>query len=447
MIDLETVIILDIHDLGISGEGIGNIQGFTIFVEGALPLEKVEARITLLKKNYGVAKLLKIIKASPHRIKPPCPLFDRCGGCQIMHFDYQKQLETKSKRVKDAFQRIGKHELLQMPSTRPSIPSFAYRNKIQLPVVANEKGELQVGLYAKGSHEVVSVDTCLIHSSLGDSVYQEIVKILKKSSIKPYSEKDHQGELRHLLMRTAIFSKQVLVVLVTTTKVSSEIKQIAQQIIKIPHVAGVMHHKNSRRGNVVLDKDFTSLYGLSFIEEELCGLIFKVSAASFFQINPYQASHLYQAAIDLAELDESSCVLDAYCGIGTLSLLIAQKAKHVIGVECVEQAILDANENAALNRITNIEFICNLSELVIPSLASIDVVFLNPPRKGCDSAVLFELKRLQPRTIIYISCDPATLARDSQILLSYGFQISQVDTFDMFPQTMHVETIAKFSRI
>lgn len=445
MFDLEAVVILEITDLGVSGEGVGNIQGFTIFVEGALPLEEVEVKITLLKKNYGVAKLLKVIRASPHRIKPPCPLFDRCGGCQIMHLDYQQQLEVKGKRVKDAFQRIGKHNLLKTPITHPSNPCLSYRNKIQLPVVADERGELQVGLYAKGSHEVVFVDTCLIHSELGDKVYQEIVKILKKSSVKPYSEHDHKGELRHLLMRTAIFSKEVLVVLVTTSQVSAEIKQIAQAIMKIPGVAGVMHHKNSRRGNVVLDKDFTNLCGASFIEEELCGLRFKVSAASFFQVNPYQASNLYQKAIELAELDADSLVLDAYCGIGTLSLLIAKQAKHVIGVECVQQAILDANENASLNGIKNVEFICNLSELVIASLSSVDVVFLNPPRKGCDSSLLLELKRLQPKTIVYISCDPATLARDTQILLSYGFQVAKVETFDMFPQTMHVETIAKFS--
>jgi 23S rRNA (uracil1939-C5)-methyltransferase len=446
MVDLDSVVIIDINDLGISGEGVGNIQGFTIFVEGALPLETVEAQIILLKKNYGIAKLLKIIKSSPNRIKPPCPLFDRCGGCQIMHLDYPKQLEVKGKRVKDAFQRIGKHELVHTPVTHPSIRSFAYRNKIQLPVVADHMGKLQVGLYAKGSHDVVFVDTCLIHSALGDRVYQAIVTILQQSSIKPYSERDHRGELRHLLMRTAVFSKEVLVVLVTTSDVSSEIKNIAQQIMNIPNVAGVMHHKNSRRGNVVLDKDFTNLCGVSFIEEELSGLRFKVSAASFFQVNPYQASHLYQKAIDLAELDEASQVLDAYCGIGTLSLLIAKKAQHVIGVECVHQAILDAHENAKLNGIKNVEFICNLSELAIASLSSIDVVFLNPPRKGCDSSVLFELKRLQPRIIMYISCDPATLARDAQILISYGFQLSQVETFDMFPQTMHVETVAKFSR-
>ena len=363
-----------------------------------------------------------------------------------MHLDYQKQLEVKSKRVKDAFQRIGKHELVVMPSTRPSTPCLAYRNKIQLPVVADEKGAIQVGLYAKGSHDVVFVDTCLIHSTLGDEVYQEIVNLLKRSSITPYCEQKHTGELRHLLMRTAIFSKQVLVVLVTTSAVSSEIQKIAEQIMKIPGVAGVMHHKNSRRGNVVLDKDFTNLCGASLIEEKLCGLRFKVSAASFFQVNPYQAEHLYQAAIALAQLDGNSKVLDAYCGIGTLSLLIAQKAKHVMGVECVHQAILDAKDNANLNGINNVEFICNLSEKAIRSLPSIDVVFLNPPRKGCDPEVLFELKRLKPKTIIYISCDPATLARDAQILSSYGFKIDAVETFDMFPQTMHVETVARFSR-
>lgn len=446
LLKIQTIVDLDIVDLGTSGEGIGSVDGFKIFVEGALPLEKVRVEITALKSNYGIAKLLEILKASPYRIKPPCPLFDRCGGCQIMHLEYDKQLEYKRKRVMDAFERIGKSPILDKPSIEPSIPSFGYRNKIQLPVT-EDKGFLQVGLYERGSHNVVPVEHCLIHSSFGDEVYQEVIKIIKASSIKAYSEKTEEGELRHILMRTSIFLKQVLVVLITTSSASELIKKIGKELFKIEGVKGVVHHKNARNDNVILDRNFTTLAGQSFIEETLCGLTFKISAASFFQVNPYQAEKLYKEALKLAEITSDSTVLDAYCGIGTLSLLMAKQAKKVIGIECVPQAIKDAEENAKRNKIDRVEFICGQSEKVIPSLSSIDVVFLNPPRKGCDPKVLLELKRLKPKTIIYISCDPATLARDALLLTSYGFEREVVKAFDLFPQTTHVETLVKFTRV
>lgn len=448
---IETVFDLHIDDLGTSGEGIGSVEGFKIFVEGALPLEKVRVVITAIKSNYGIGKLLEILIPSPHRIKPPCPLFDRCGGCQIMHLTYPKQLEVKRKRVMDAFERIGKSKILEMPEVEPSDPFLYYRNKIQLPVTplpdGGDQEGVEIGLYQKGSHQVVPVDHCLIHSSLGDLVYQEVIRIIKASSIKAYDENTKEGELRHVLIRTAIFLKQVLVVLITTSSPSELIKKIGKELSKIEGVKGVVHHKNARKDNVVLDQNFTTLYGRSYIEEALCGLTFKISAASFFQVNPYQAEKLYRAAIELAEITSESIVLDAYCGIGTLSLLIAQRAKKVVGIECVPQAIKDAKENAKFNKIDSVEFICGQSEKLIQSLSSIDIVFLNPPRKGCDPQVLFELKRLKPKTIIYIACDPATLARDALILASHGFKRDVVKAFDLFPQTMHVETLVKFTRV
>lgn len=443
---IQTVVDLDITDLGASGEGIGSFEGFKIFVEGALPLEKVRVIITAIKSNYGIGKLLEILNRSPYRIKPSCPLFDRCGGCQIMHLDYPKQLEVKRKRVMDAFARIGKSPILEMPMVEPSSPSFCYRNKIQLPVTG-DVGNLEIGLYERGSHRVVPVEHCLIHSSFGDSVYQEVVKLIKESSIKSYNENTGEGELRHILIRTAIFLKQVLIVLITTSSPSDIIKKIGRELFKIEGVKGVVHHRNARKDNVILDQNFTTLCGRNFIEETLCGLTFKISAASFFQVNPYQAEKLYEEAIRLADITSESSVLDAYCGIGTLSLLIAKRAKKVIGIECVPQAIKDAKENAQFNKIDCVEFICGQSEKLISSLSSIDIVFLNPPRKGCDPKVLAELKRLKPKTIIYIACDPATLARDTLILASCGFQKEVVKAFDLFPQTMHVETLVKFMRI
>lgn len=438
-----TCIEIEIEDLGSSGEGIGAYQGFKFFVDGVLPGELIEIEVTVVKKNYGMGKLKKIIKPSPARVKPICPVFDRCGGCQIMHLDYSKQLEVKRKKVVEALRRIGKMELKEVPNIVASPLPLYYRNKIQLPA-SGAKHSLKLGLYEKKSHQVVPVERCFIHTSLGEKVYEKVKKILESSSIEPYDEVKKEGELRHVLLRTAVNTNEVLVVLVTSRAPSPLLKKIGEDISQIQGVKGVIHHKNSRVDNVVLDREFTILYGQSFIQEKLGELLFKISAASFFQVNTFQAENVYKRAIELSNVTESSVVLDAYCGIGTLSLLLSKKAKEVIGVECVAQAIDDAKENAFVNKIENVRFVCAHTEKVIHTFGKIETVVLNPPRRGCDIRVLDELKRLKPKTIIYISCDPATLARDAAILISYGFKVDFVECFDMFPQTMHVETIIKF---
>jgi len=436
---------IDITDIGIGGEGIGSFQGFKIFVPGALPLEFVQVRIESVKPSFALGKLIKILKTSPQRVEPICPLFSQCGGCQIMHLDYAGQLEVKRKRVEQTLIRIGKMSSVTVPPVTPSPTSLYYRNKIQLPV-AGSPGNIKIGLYARGSHEVVDVQTCFLHHPVGDRVYQQMIALLKASKILPYDTATKEGELRHILMRSSEKGDEVLIVLITPFTCSKELKKIAHELSLLPGVVGVIHHKNPREDNVVLDREFTLLYGRNFIEQQIGSLTFKVSAASFFQVNLPQAEQLYQKALALAQVTSESRVVDAYCGIGTLSLLIAQKAHHVIGIECVSQAIQDAQENAARNGIQNAEFICGPTEKILPGLSSIDVVFLNPPRKGCDPRVLKEIHRLSPQAILYISCDPATLARDTQLLSSYGFVQEQVHAFDMFPQTTHVETVAKFIR-
>lgn len=439
-------IVLEITALGLSGEGIGSYEGLKIFVEGALPEETVQVVLTELKKNYGKASLTQILKKSSSRVVPVCPLFDECGGCQIMHLSYKEQLEIKKKRVADAFLRIGKDPIASFFPIHPSEPSLHYRNKIQLPATLQE-GKVALGLYAKGSHEIVPIEKCFIHSNLGESVYQRCLQIVKDSSIAPYDETTQKGELRHLLIKTAVFNEQVLIVLITTQKPSKDLREVAKKMSEIPFVKGVVHHKNARYDNVILDQHFTCLAGEDHIYEILCGLTFKLSGASFFQVNPFQAERLYKKALELACLDSSMKVLDAYCGIGTLSLLAARQASFVIGIECVPQAIEDAKYNAALNQISNATFFCSTVEKKIHQLKEIDVAIINPPRKGCDPRVLEALKRISPQRIIYISCDPATLARDSQILKQLGFNKDHIEAFDLFPQTMHVETVARFSRV
>lgn len=442
---LHELIEVTITDIGIAGEGIGSFQGFKIFVPGALPSETVQVKIQEIKPKFALAKLIKLVRASPYRITPPCPVFHLCGGCQIMHLDYAQQLEVKRKRVTDALVRIGKISSVEVPSVEPSPHPLQYRNKIQLPI-SGSSGAMKIGLYARGSHQVVDIQQCLLHHPVGDQVFCQAAALIKACPILPYDEKTKKGELRHILIRTSNSLQQVLLVLVTTTRCSRVMQALAKELFAIPNVQGVVHHRNRREDNVILDREFTTLYGKNFIEDKICGLTFKVSAASFFQVNPMQAEHLYEQAIKYAEVRSDSIVLDAYCGIGTLSLLVAQKAKKVIGVESVSQAVTDAQENARINGIDHVEFIWGQSEQVIASLSAIDIVFLNPPRRGCDPRMLLELKRLSPETVVYISCDPATLARDAQTLTEYGFRQEAVHPFDMFPQTMHVETIAKFTR-
>lgn len=439
----DEIISLFIDRLGSSGEGIGHYHGYTVFVEGALPGETVEVRLDECHKRYARAHLLSIVQSSPNRVKPPCPLFGRCGGCQLMHLSYEKQLVMKHQRVLDALQRIGKITDVCVHPCLPSPASLAYRNKIQLPVRPSDNG-IVLGLYERGSHDLVEVDRCFIHCVAGEEVYQEIRTILKESDLEAYQPSTGTGELRHVIIKSAPQTGQVLVVFVTNRSPSPILKQIAEKVRqRCPAVKGVVHNLNVEKDNVILGKKYTLLAGEGSIHERLCGLTFKVSPASFFQVNSQQAERLYAKAVEFADLQGNETVLDAYCGVGTLSLIFAQAAKKVVGVECVPEAIADAQENAKINQIGNASFVCAQSEEYIQSLSHADVMVLNPPRKGCEPAFLEGIKRLHPKKVVYISCDPATLARDLACLCQGGYRIEQIQPYDMFPQTAHVESVTR----
>ena len=474
---------LNIHGLGSSGEGVGAIDGFTVFVDGALPGEMVEAKVVQSHKRYGSARLLSIIKPSPDRVTPLCKLFGQCGGCQIMHLSYSKQLEIKRQKVVEALIRIGKISGCEVAPCMASPSSFFYRNKIQVPVRAGKNG-VQIGLYARSSHDLVEMDTCAIHCPLGDQIYQKIKDSVKYFNILPYDPATKEGELRHLLIKTAVHTGEVLVIFVTNQKKSPLLSKIAKAVMACSSVIkGVIHNLHRGEDNIILGSIYQTLEGASFIQESLCGLRFKVSPASFFQVNVDQAEFLYLKALEYAEIEGDETVLDAYCGVGTLSLLFAKSAKKVIGVECVVEAIEDALENRRLNSIDNAEFVCASAESFIASLyqvrsqtenvdpakaqkiddprklsrrfkspcmaesglSSVDVILLNPPRKGCELLFLEGIGRLQPKRLVYISCDPATLARDLAHLIRFGYRLDAIQPFDMFPQTAHVECVAKLT--
>ncbi len=406
-----------VKGLGSHGEGVCTLDdGLTLFVEGALPGEEVEVEITQRKLSYAKGRLLNILKPSPDRVDPICPVFGKCGGCQLMHLSYEAQLKAKQQQVIDALQRIG-HLDVPVAPCRPSPSPLAYRNKIQLPVARGK-----MGLYARGSHEVVPIKRCYVHNPLGEEIF---------SKIKP------PEEARYVLIRTALATKQVLVLLVTS---GPPPKECAEKIFALsPHIVGVVHNYNPHSTNRVFGHKFTILCGRGTIEEHLLGCRFRLSAPSFFQINPLQAEVLYARVLE--HIGSAKTLLDAYCGVGTLSCLAAKQIDCVIGVECVPEAIFDARENAKLNQINNVTFQCAKIEDI--SLPKTEALILNPPRKGCDARLL---EKIAAERIVYISCNPATLARDLAILSQRGYQIESVEPFDMFPQTSHVECVATLRR-
>jgi 23S rRNA (uracil1939-C5)-methyltransferase len=434
-----------IERLGIYGEGVGYSYGYTLFIDGALPGEELRARVHESHKNYGRAHIVKTISASPHRVAPVCPLFGKCGGCQIMHLAYPQQLESKQKRVDDALQRIGKFTGVEVAACEPSPSQLAYRNKIQLPVSPGENG-MRLGLYAHDSHDLVEIERCKIHCALGEEAYAHLLRILKDSKLTAYDPKTGEGDLRHVIIKTAVFTSQILIVLVTTQIDSPALNSVARKLLgAMPAIKGVVQNINTASGNSVLGSEYRTLAGEPVIEEKLCGLFFKVSPASFFQVNPEQAEKLYERVLALAALTGTERVLDAYCGVGTLSLILAKQAKEVVGVECVAEAIVDAKENAKRNALTNVTFECAEAETFIQTLQQTDVAILNPPRRGCEPSFLERLVVLQPKRIVYVSCDPATLARDLAYLAANGYKIEVVQPFDMFPQTAHVECVVSLS--
>lgn len=425
--------IVTITALSSTGEGIGTLNGLKVFIDGALPGEEIDVEITEQKKNYAKGRLLSIIRSSPERTEPICPLFGECGGCQIMHLQYPAQLVLKRQRVKDSLKRIGGLENCEVFPCLPSPFSIGYRNKIQLPIIWDHEKKT-IGMYRKKSHEIIPLKRCHIQCPQGEEILQLITKRLTIPSV------------RYVLVRNAVFNDEALVLLVTDGRFSDRLYSFARELTQIhPLIKGVVETVNTREDNVILGKAFRTLAGRPFLIERLLNKTFKLSPSAFFQVNPAQTELLYEKALAFAGIESHDIVLDAYCGVGTLALFAADKARHVFGVECVLPAIENAIENSALNGSTNCTFTCGLAEKMIDRYDP-TIVFLNPPRKGCDLLLIQALLKKMPKRIIYISCDPATLARDLA-LLSASYEIKAVQPFDMFPQTMHVETVVKLERV
>ncbi|MFS0785891.1 23S rRNA (uracil(1939)-C(5))-methyltransferase RlmD [Shouchella sp. 1P09AA] len=435
-----------IEDLTHDGSGVAKVDGYALFIPQALPGEKAEVKVVKTKKGYGFGRLMNLVEESPHRVEPPCPIFHQCGGCQIQHMDYDAQLHMKQKQVKDVMERIGKLPGVPVHPVVGMDEPWRYRNKSQVPV-AFQRGELVAGFYAKRSHHIVDMDECIIQHKENDHVVQTVKRLAKELRIPAYDEEKHNGVLRHIVARYGKTTGQVMVVLVTKgKKLPGKEALIAGIQEAIPGIVSIVHNINNERTNVIFGKQTDVLWGETYLYDEINGIRFAISARSFYQVNPDQTNRLYQKALDYAELTGDETVIDAYCGIGTISLFLAQKAKHVYGVEIVPEAITDAKRNAKLNHIDNATFAVGEAEKVIPwwhaQGISADVIVVDPPRKGCDEALLKTMLQMKPKRIVYVSCNPATLARDLRVLEDGGYRTKEVTPVDMFPQTNHVECVA-----
>lgn len=444
--------VVDIVDIGQGGVGIGKYEGFTVFVEGGLIQDKVKVRINKSKKNYAVGDIVEIIEKSPFRVDRICSddLKD-CGGCQIQELDYNKQLELKTNEVKQVISRIGKLENVEIHETIGMQSPCRYRNKAQFPI-QNINGSTAIGFYRKKSHDVIPTDMCVIQHDINDKIIKIIKTYIQAYNVSIYNEMTHTGVLRHLVTKVGFTTNEVMVVLVANGTNLPHLNELASVLQEnIPGFKTLVLNINKAKTNVILGKENKVIYGNGKINDYIGDLVFEISPLSFFQVNPVQTEVLYNKALEYAELKENDTVFDIYCGIGSISLFLAQKATKVYGIEIVEDAIKDAKINAKLNNLNNVEFYVGKAEEVVPKMYSegktANVVVVDPPRKGCDEKVLDTIVSMKPDRVVYVSCNPSTLARDLAYLDERGYKCVEIQPVDMFPHTMHVETVAKLRRI
>lgn len=435
--------ICKINGINSKGEEYNN---FPIFVLGALPKEEGIIEIEKLHSSYGYGKLLKVFpdKTSKYRTKPICPNYPDCGGCNIMHMNYEGQLEFKRGLVKDTFKKIAGMEKVIVKDVIGMNNPYYYRNKVQVPFAQN-MGKNTCGFYRRNTHEIIPLQQCYIQPEESTEVVKFVKNLCNEMKYKGYDEKKHTGDIRHIVVKTTKNQQQIMVVLISMRKDLPNIDILCQKLVKrFPHVTSVVINVNDKKGNGIIGNSSFVVYGENKIIDELCGLKFELSAESFFQVNHQQTEKLYQQAIEVANLNESDIVIDAYCGIGTIGLIASKHVKHVYGVEIVEDAVKNAKNNAKLNKIKNVTFECNKAEDQIikwQKTVPATTIFVDPPRKGCDETLLKTIIEMNIPKVVYVSCDPATLARDVKILSEY-YDLKTVQPVDMFPQSSHIENVA-----
>ncbi len=443
---INDIIELNITGLGSSGEGVGKADGFTVFVPGALPGETVSVKLFQVKKSYASGKILNIVVQSPQRVTPQCPYYESCGGCQLQHLSYEGQLQVKRRQVQDALERIGHIKGCEVLPVLGMQNPWHYRNKMQFPV-SRVQGKIQIGCYAALTHNVIDIESCIIQKEANNKIMQAVRRWMAKFNIPVYDEATGKGVVRHVMGRVGVKTGEVMAVIITACYDIPHAGELVTTLkTEVDGLKSIVQNINKKRTNIIMGSKSRVLYGKGTIKDRLGNLKFNISPLSFFQVNSAQAKKLYATALDFAALQGSETVIDCYCGTGTISLYLAQKARKVYGIEIVEPAIKDANENAAANNIANAQFICGDAAVEMPALLSSgvtpDVVLLDPPRAGCDKKVLAAIAQVKPQKIVYVSCNPASLARDMAFLTENGYRAVKAQPVDMFGMCAHIETVA-----
>ncbi len=430
-------------DYTYDGKGIVKGEGVTVFVPNIIRGEKAKVEIVHKSNNQTLGVVKEFIKTEPNRVTPKCRFFKECGGCALQHMDYASQLAFKKEHVKECLAKIG-HINMEVNDTLGMEVPYNYRNKTQVPF-SSKKGKIRYGFYKQDTHDVVQFDKCLIQTTLADEVLQYTKELMTKFKIEAYDEDKRKGVIRHVLVRVGVHTNEAMIVLVTNVDNFPNRKLLVKELLKkFPSVKTIVQNINHRDTNVILgEKEFT-LFGKGYIEDYILGVKFKISSKSFYQVNPTQTEVLYSKAIEMAKLDKNDLIIDTYCGIGTIGLIASKHVNRVLGVEIVKEAIVDAKNNANINDIKNATFVCDDAARFMVDLSianeTVDVIFLDPPRKGLDTSLIESVLKLKPRKVVYISCNPSTLARDLAYLKEL-YNITEVQPVDMFPHTYHVETI------
>ena len=457
--------VIEITDMGIGGEGIGRVNGYTLFVKDAVIGDVAEVKVMKAKKQYGYARLMKLVTPSPDRVEPACPVARQCGGCQIQALSYEKQLEFKKNKVRGNLIRLGgfpeeKIDGIMEPIAGMAQP-FRYRNKAQFPIGTDRDGKLVAGFYAGRTHQIIPVPEkdCALGVKENKEILDIIIGFMEEYHISAYDEERHAGLVRHVLLRYGFTTKEIMVCIVANGRKLPHAEILTERLAALPGMTSITLSVNREKTTVIMGNEILLLWGQPFITDYIGNVKYRISPLSFYQVNPAQTEVLYGQALEYANLQGEETVWDVYCGIGTISLFLAQKAKKVYGVEIVPPAIEDARKNAEINGITNAEFFVGKAEEVLPAYyesyakehpgerARADVIVVDPPRKGCEESVLETMVRMEPERIVYVSCDSATLARDLKYLCGEGYELEKVRAVDMFPMTGHVETVCLLSKL
>lgn len=462
MLNKNDVVTVEITDIGVGGEGIGRVDGYTLFIKDAIIGDVVEAKVMKAKKNYGYARMMEIIYPSADRVEPKCAFARKCGGCQIQEMSYERQLAFKEQKIRGNLERIGGFDRGKIDAVMEPVEGmdepFRYRNKAQFPFGTDKEGNPVTGFYAGRTHDIIANTECILGVEQNREILEIILQYMKENCVAAYDEKSGKGLIRHVLIRYGFTTKEIMVCLVINGTKLPKADRLIKKLTQLEGMTSITLSPNTRRDNVIMGNSYEVLWGQGFITDYIGNVKYQISPLSFYQVNPVQTEKLYGLALEYADLKGTETVWDLYCGIGTISLFLAQKAKQVYGVEIVPQAIEDAKNNAKINEINNAAFYVGKAEEVLPDYyeeyakthggekARADVIVVDPPRKGCDETLLETIVKMEPEKVVYVSCDSATLARDLKYLCENGYEIRKVRGVDQFPETVHVETVVKLVR-